>query len=210
GCSGLKSVEIPSSVTSIGNYAFLGCRGLESVEIPSSATSIGDGAFAGCSGLESIKVDKNNTRYDSRGDCNAIIETVTNTIVAGCKNTVIPSSVTRIGERAFQFCSGLESVEIPSSVTSIGGAAFSDCSGLESVEIPSSVTSISDCAFSYCSGLSSVVSLSKKPQVLRSNAFYEVVLRKVTLYVPKEAVESYKSAYIWKGFGKIVGIDSRP
>ena len=156
GCSGLASVEMPNSVTSIGDNAFYGCSGLASVEIPNSVKRIGEQAFSGCSGLESIEVDKDNTKYDSRGDCNAIIETETNTLVAGCKNTVIPSSVTSIGDHAFSGCSGLTSVEIPSSVTSIGYEAFYGCSGLESVEMPNSVTSIGEWAFYGCSGLANV------------------------------------------------------
>ena len=155
-CSGLASVEIPNSVTSIGAYAFSGCSRLARVAIPSSVTSIGSGVFSGCSGLESIEVDKDNTKYDSRGGCNAIIETEANTLVAGCKNTVIPSSVTSIGDHAFSGCSGLTSVEIPSSVTSIGYEAFYGCSGLESVEMPNSVTSIGEWAFYGCSGLANV------------------------------------------------------
>ena len=155
-CTGLTSITIPNSVTSIGNYAFYNCTGLTSIEIPNSVTSIGSSAFAYCSGLTSIVVDGNNTKYDSREDCNAIIETETNTLVSGCKNTVIPSSVTSIGEDAFAYCYGLTSVEIPNSVTSIGDNAFAYCYGLTSVEIPNSVTSIGNSAFSGCTGLTSI------------------------------------------------------
>ena len=157
GCSGLTSVEIPNSVTSIGSYAFRGCSGLTTVVIPNSVTSIGSDAFSGCSGLESITVESGNTVYDSRDNCNAILETATNKLICGCKNTIIPNSVTSIGSYAFEGCSGLTSVEIPNSVTTIGYAAFRNCSGLTSVVIPNSVTSIGDFAFSGCSGLTSVV-----------------------------------------------------
>ena len=156
GCSGLTSITIPNSVTSIGNYAFSGCSGLTSVTIPNSVTSIGSSAFGGCSGLTSIVVESGNTKYDSRNNCNAIIETASNTLLWGCKNTVIPNSVTSIGSSAFYDCSGLTSVTIPNSVTSIGNSAFNGCSGLTSVTIPNSVTSIGYWAFSRCSGLTSV------------------------------------------------------
>ena len=156
GCSGLTSLAIPSSVTSIGDGAFYNCSGLTSLAIPSSVTSIGEQAFSSCNALESITVDNANTYYDSRGGCNAIIETSSNTLVAGCKNTVIPSSVTSIGYGAFYNCSGLTSVTIPSSVTSIGDDAFRGCSGLTSLAIPNSVTSIGGFAFSGCSGLTSL------------------------------------------------------
>ncbi len=156
GCSGLTSVTIGNSVTSIGDNAFYGCSGLTSVTIPNSVTSIGDNAFDGCSGLTGMKVDANNPKYDSRENCNAIIETSSNTLISGCQTTVIPNSVTSIGRYAFYKCSGLTSVTIPNSVTSIGSAAFSGCSDLTSVTIPNSVTSIGDYAFRGCSGLTSV------------------------------------------------------
>ena len=94
--------------------------------------------------------------YDSREDCNAIIETKTNTLIAGCMNSVIPNSVTSIGSDAFFGCEGLTSIEIPNSVTNIGLEAFSDCTGLTSIEIPNSVTNIGDAAFSGCTGLTSI------------------------------------------------------
>ena len=156
GCSGLTSVTIPSSVTTIGTSAFSGCSGLNSVAIPSSVTAIGESAFGGCSGLTSITVNEGNSNYDSRNNCKAIIETATNKMIAGCKNTAISNTVTSIGSSAFSGCSGLTSVTIPSSVTSIGNYAFSNCSGLTSVNIPSSVTNIGWSAFAGCCGLTSI------------------------------------------------------
>ena len=153
GCSSLGSIEIPSSVTSIGDGAFYGCSSLTSIEIPSSVTSIGEGVFADCSLLEVIIVNLHNSKYDSRDNCNAIIETATNILISACKTTIIPSSVTSIGEGAFAGCSSLTSIEIPSSVTSIGEGAFVYCSSLTSIEIPSSVTSIAEGAFYGCSSL---------------------------------------------------------
>ena len=130
GCSGLSSVTIGNSVTSIGEFAFSHCSGLTSVTIPNSVTSIGKYAFHNCSGLTSVVVDKDNSTYDSRNNCNAIIETSTNNLIVGCKNTIIPNSVTSIGDCAFYNCSGLTSVTIPNSVTFIGKYAFEDYSGL--------------------------------------------------------------------------------
>ena len=150
----IKDLVIPEGVTSIHN--FYNCSSLTSLTIPNSVTSISGDAFSGCSGLASIKVESGNPRYDSRNDCNAIIETSSNTLIVGCKNTIIPNSVTSIGFPAFYGCSSLTSVTIPNSVTSIGGDAFRNCSGLTSVTIPNSVTSIGGDAFRNCSGLTSI------------------------------------------------------
>ena len=155
-CSSLTSVTIPNSVTSIGSSAFRSCSSLTSVTIPNSVTSIGSSAFDGCSSLTSMVVESGNTTYDSRENCNAIIETKSNTLIAGCQNTVIPNSVTSIGDWAFSGCSSLTSVTIPESVTNIGRYAFYNCSSLTSVTIPNSVTSIGKLAFFNCTSLTSI------------------------------------------------------
>ncbi len=136
GCSGITSIEIPNSVTSIGDSAFSGCSGITSIEIPNSVTSIGDEAFSGCSGLTSITVQSGNTKYHSVDNC--LIETARKILIAGCKNSVIPTdgSVTSIGLGAFAGCIGLTSIEIPDSVTCIGEGAFWGCIGLTSITLP--------------------------------------------------------------------------
>ena len=106
-CTGLTSISIPDGVTSIGKQAFYYCTGLTSVTIPKSVTSIGNQAFYYCTGLASVVVTDGNTKYDSRNKCNAIIETASNMLIVGCKNTIIPNSVTSIGDQAFCYCMGL-------------------------------------------------------------------------------------------------------
>ena len=154
--SWIESILLPSTVTSIGDHAFYGCESLESITIPKSVTTIGLSAFSGCKSLKIIQVIQANSVYDSRENCNAIIEKFSNSLITGCQNTIIPSNVTSIGNEAFSWCKNLKSITIPESVTSIGDSAFSYCENLESITIPSSVTSIGDGAFSGCHRLKSV------------------------------------------------------
>ena len=230
GCTGLTSIEIPNSVTRIGGSAFKDCSGLTSVTIGNSVTSIGDYAFYDCSRLTSIVVDGDNTKYDSRENCNAIIETETNTLIFGCKNTVIPNSVTSIGWGAFEDCSGLTSIEIPNSVTSIEWGAFIGCSGLTSIEIPNSVTSIEDEAFSQCSNVETLY-IGNSVESIQTDAFYgckkireikigleepiraseyifsDVVYDNAILYVPIGAKYRYEKTEPWNLFFDIVEMD---
>lgn len=169
GCSSLTSITIPNSVTSVGSRAFEGCSGLTSVTIPNSVTSIGSSAFEGCSDLTSIIVASGNTKYDSRNNCNAIIETESNTLLIGCKNTFIPMDVIIIGEYAFLSCKDLTSIIIPEGVTSIGRSAFHSCTGLTSITIPESVITIEERAFKN-SGLISIT-IPNSVTTLGRNAF---------------------------------------
>ena len=175
-CTKLTSITIPNSVTSIGRCAFYACSNLTSITIPNNVTSIGEQIFAYCYGLTSIIVEKKNPKYDSRNDCNAIIETNSNTLIAGCKSTVIPNGVNNIGEYAFYY-SNLSSITIPNSVTSIGEKAF------------------------YCNYLLSVTSKITKPFAINDNTFRNY---DATLYVPKGTVAKYKATQGWKNFKNIV------
>ena len=153
-CEGLTNITwYNNSIKTIGKSAFSGCKGLTTITIPNSVISIGKNVFYGCVGLSQIKVDSGNSIYDSRNNCNAIIETASNTLVAGCKATKIPNTVTAIGDNAF-LCQSLSSISIPNSVTLIGNRAFESCD-LNSITIPNSVTYIGKDAFCYCQSLTS-------------------------------------------------------
>ena len=170
-CRSLTSINIPESVTSIGDLAFRGCSSLTSITIPEGVTSIGEGAFAGCSSLTAIVVAEGNKVYDSRGGCNAIIETSTNTLLQGCSSTIIPESVTSIGNSAFFNCSSLTSITIPKSVTSIGNDAFYGCTSLTAINIPEGVTSIGGSAFWNCTSLTAIT-IPEGVTSIGGSAFY--------------------------------------
>lgn len=194
----LSTFEFGNEVERIPANLCRSCIALTSITIPASVTKIGSSAFNGCTSLTSIVVSEGNTTYDSRNNCNAIIETESNCLISGCKNTVIPDSVTEIGSSAFSG-TGLTSITIPNSVTKIGEYAFYGCTGLTSVNIPDSVTEIGKCAFSGCSGLTSVTCLRTTPPTLGSNAFQNINSNCI-IYVPAESVNTYKSTSGWRTY----------
>ena len=182
GCSGLTELTLPNGVRSIGDCAFYGCSGLTELILPNSVRSIGDIAFTYCSGLEKITVESGNSCYDSRDNCNSIIDTEFNTLIVGCKNSVIPNSVTSIGYYAFYGCSGLTELTLPDSVASIG-----------------------DGAFICCSDLSKITSLAEIPPVCGSGVFDRVNKTNCELIVPIVSVTAYKQAEVWNEFSNIRG-----
>lgn len=221
GCSNLLSISIPNSVTSIAHAAFSWCDGLESFKIPDSVTSIGSGAFSfcveilsidipasvtridpnpfsHCYGLASITVHPGNPVYDSRDNCQAIIETQSNTLISGCTNTVIPDSVTSIGDFAF-VGAGFETIEIPNSVTSIGVQSFSYTS-LTSIVFPESIQTIGGWAIAFNPQLRSMTVLAITPPVLTDELYTDGVVNEFPIYVPFGSVNAYKSAPYWSNY----------
>lgn len=234
-CNKLTSITIPDSVTSIGQYSFSGCESLKSIRIPNSVVSIGAFAFTRCKNItsvhigkslttfekniftksdniDSVSVDKDNPNFDSRNDCNAIINKKTNELALGFNTTIIPNSVTGIEDYAFRFLNGLKNIVIPESVQQIGKEAFRACSSLTSVTLPSSLKIIGRNAFEDCIELKDVTTFSMIPQPINDYAFpiriteYEDlfhgknVKNEMFLHVPKGCKKKYSKAKFWKEF----------
>lgn len=229
-CPNLHNVVIPESVNEIDRYAFWECPKIRNIFIPKSVTKIG-GTIT--TSAETIKVDPENPVYDSRNDCNAIIETNTNTLIDGCCGTIIPNLVTKIAESAFQFCLHLPSnFKIPDSVREIGKNAF-DCCGLDSLRIPdsisrieegvfhgsqlhkiyipNSVTYISSDAFCCCYNLTDIHIEINNPNSVKFDdndvCFYDIKgddKRQRRLYVPKGTKGLYENHPAFKKFNEII------
>lgn len=155
-CYALTDMALPNTVTELGSWAYSHCRSLTKVHFSKALIGIGLNALVGCENVTSMEVEQGNPVFDSRDNCNAIIRSATNTLVAGCQTTVIPNTVTSIGRSAFYDCANLTNITIPTSVTTIEEAAFYRCSKLQEVEIPDMVTTIGKAAFTLCHRLVSV------------------------------------------------------
>ena len=198
-CSALTSVDMPSVMT-IGDYAFYYCSALTSVDMP-SVTKIGEGAFFDCSALTSISMPS--------------VMTIGGYAFDFCDNltSVEMPEVLTIGDEAFGYCSALTSVSMPE-VTTIGDESFYYCNALTSLDIPASVTTIGDDAFGSCSSLTSVYCHWVEPLEC-DPGFTDEVLENAILFVPRETVDAYRSVKPWSDFANIVearysGIDGTP
>lgn len=198
-CRSLTSVVLSKNITSLRTTAsypgqeepcasfFGACSSLREIFIPSKITHIDGNTFSGCSTLNSIRVDINNPKYDSRDNCNAIIESKTDTIIAGCYNTTIPDNIKVIGSSAFSDCDTLTYITIPDSVTHIKECAFYGCTNLTSVIIPENVTRIESGAFQMCTRLSSI----KLPSGIVHFGEYMFSTFQIKINVPKGKKEEY-------------------
>lgn len=174
---------------------------VESITIPKTTSVINKNALAGCPNLKTVVVDSENPYYDSRENCNAIITTsqnpyfTPNTLIAGCKTTIIPNSVAEIGDNAFYNCESLDIITIPRSVSKIGNSAFNACSSLSSIILSENLTAIGDWAFDDCNNLKEVICYALQPPTISKYTFPGFA---PWVYVPTESIERYKAASEWK------------
>ena len=186
-CEQIQKVTLPESLTAIGDNAFLVCSGLKKITIPQNCVTIGEDAFYCCSGLEEISVADGNPAFDSRQDCKALIDSKSNTLLRGGKNSVVPDGVTEIAKFAFTY-TGITEITIPDSVIKIGERAFSDCELLKSVVLPANITSIGDDTFRLCSSLETV-NLPEGLKTIGNGAFQSSGLQAVTIPNAVDSIE---------------------
>lgn len=208
GCDNLIGIHLPQTLTTVGNAAFSYCENLISLDIPRNVTSFGKN-HASCSGLERITVASGNEAYDSRNNCNAIVETETNTLIFGCKNTIIPVGILKIGERAFDGCNTLTEILIPEGVEEICDSAFA-VTNLKDVTLPSTIMTIGKLVFSHIESLNSVTVLATTPPVIGENVFFRYNdMSPIKIFVPAESVEAYKADEGWSVYAdQIVPINA--
>ena len=175
---------------------------VESITIPKTTSVINKNALAGCPNLKTVVVDSENPYYDSRENCNAIITTsqnpyfTPNTLIAGCKTTIIPNSVAEIGDNAF-YNSALESITIPTGTTKIGRSAFNNSILLSSITLSATLIEISDWAFDDCNNLKEVICYAPQPPTISKYTFSDI---SPIVYVPKNTVTIYQNAPYWMTF----------
>ena len=212
GSSEMTAIDIPDGVKSIGRQAFWDCRKLQSIHIPASVTSIDKEVFVNSWNLAKMSVDAANPVYDSRENCNAIIETATNTLIEGCNGTVVPPSVEHIGECAFGARQMLAGITLPARLLSIGANAFWLCHSMTRVKIPASVRTIGEYAFEDCTDVTEFYSYIQSPFPVADNVFgmnyaqgqpVDNYFSTATLYVPRGTREAYRNADGWRNFQRI-------
>ena len=216
-CSSLSSIDIPETVEEIGEQAFTNCSSLTQLFIPKSVVNFKINKYDnwwqysyrsiiyGCNSLKSLVVDEDNPVYDSRNNCNAIIETASNTLVAGCVATTIPEGITTIGLHAFDDFQDLTSITLPRSLKKIELRAFYR-TGFHEISIPKNVTFIGDYAFSMCDSLKDFYCYAKNVPETEYTVFYFLNIGEITLHVPAASISAYQAVEPWKNFKEIVAV----
>lgn len=199
GNENILSIEIPNTVKVIDYAAFDECYNLTDVKIGSGVQEIHSNPFKGCGSLKSIIVDSQNSIYDSRENCNAIILKETSKLQVGCMNTIIPNTILSIEYGAFEG-SSISSIIIPNSVKTIGFSAFYKCEKLENVTLGENISEILEYAFWNCPSIKNIHSKIKMPPPLPEYAFWNSSYTKALLYVPQESLGKYISTDSWNRF----------
>ena len=193
-CTELQTVSIGNTVQEIPTRTFRQCSGLKSIIIGDNVSHIDERAFEQCTSLSSITVSNKNKTFDSRNDCNAIILSKTDTLILGCKKSVIPNNVKIIGGDSFNYCEELTSISIPNNVKKIEDGAFF-CSGLQDICIPDSITTIGWGTFMGCTNLTNVV-IPKSVKTIDDSAFFRCTsLKKVTIPESVTSIGEYAFGY---------------
>ena len=162
-CRELLKIGIPNSVTSIGDSAFAGCNNLVEINIPEKISSIGNNAFYGCNKINSIVVDDSNNTYDSRDNCNALIETSNNRLILGCNNTIVQNDIVSIAGYAFYGCNGLRQLHIPASVSEINEHAVTNCSNLNELSVDAN-----NCVYDSRNNCNAIINTSENELIIGS------------------------------------------
>lgn len=209
-CTKLENITIPKTVTTIADSAFNHCKGLKKIFIPAGVHTM-ESAFIGCDELEEIIVDTANEKYDSRDNCNAVIETATNTLIFGCKTTVIPNTVIKIGDAAFCGLDTIDEFVVPDGIVEIGANAFNGCMKLKAVSLPESLVKIGGYAFHFCRELVKV-ELPNSLQEIGDNVFGNCdKLAEITIPEGLHSVDGYflYNCKIKKVYGKKTSLAQR-
>ena len=199
--AGITSIELPNTITSIGEFAFWDCSNLNSLNIPENVSSIGIGIIStadyGWKPLNCVKTVYYNAKH-AVGD-HIYWDTGLINVGSDC-NVIIGENVEHIPNH-FLWTSEIQSIHIPPSVTSIGEYAFRGCKGLTSITLPSGITSIGEGAFYNCTGINTVVACMTTPPAIVSSTFS--FRTQATLYVPVGCLPNYVTADYWKEFKRI-------
>ena len=193
----LTCVELPESLTAIGDEMFQSCTGLTEIEIPEAVTSIGQNAFLGCSGLIHVNIPDNvlTISYGAFRNCTGLTE------------VKIPCGITTLGKFVFDGCTGLRDVTLEDGLSSIGDHMFSNCTGLTEIVIPVSVTEIGDYAFYRATSLASIYCKPLTPPTVGSYTFSGVSSEVQKIYVPSSSLKLYQDEFGMTLKDRIVGYE---
>ena len=188
GCP-FTEIKLPESLEEFSNEVFILCENLEKLHIPKNVEIIDSYLISGCNNLKEITVDPDNKVFDSRGGCNAVIETKTNTLIAACSNSFIPDGVKSIRRGAFAGLDGLKWLIIPKSVNRIQDCGFHGNENLESLAFMGPVKTLAKTAFKGCASIKMLLLSDSTNDIFK--AFEDCLLSEII--IPKGSAEHFKA-----------------